>query len=77
MPTAAAVGAGCAFSPSVNWQFQHAGVEDAFSFSGQSLCMWPPPHHKQPEGGVAVGPDVAKLLAVITLRKGVLGFIIL
>jgi hypothetical protein len=25
----------------------------------------------------AVGPDVAKFLAVVTLRKGVLGFIIL
>jgi hypothetical protein len=39
--------------------------------------MWPHPHHKQlgGRGLFAVGPDVAKLLAVVTLSKGVLGFI--
>jgi hypothetical protein len=39
----------CAASPSANWQLQHVGVEETFSLSGQYLCKWMPPHHKQRE----------------------------
>jgi hypothetical protein len=35
MSAAAVVGGIC---PSASWQLQHAGVEDALPFSGQSLC---------------------------------------
>jgi hypothetical protein len=38
---------GMSLSPSANWQMQHAWVKAGFPFSGQSLCRWPPPHHKQ------------------------------
>jgi hypothetical protein len=62
-----------AFSPFPNWQLQHAGVEDVFPFSGHSLCRWPPSHNKKKERFLAVGPNVAELLAV--LRKTILSYI--
>jgi hypothetical protein len=55
---------------------QHAGVEYAFPFSGQSLCLFGAAPTPQAAGRLfAVGPDLAKILAVVALRKVVLGLI--
>jgi hypothetical protein len=47
------------------------------SFSPGSLCACGRPHTTNSGRLFAVGPDVANLLAVVTMRKGVLGLIIL
>jgi hypothetical protein len=49
-------------------QLQQFGVDSVFVFSGYSLCMWPPPHHKY-VWLLAVGLDMAKVLAVVALRE--------
>jgi hypothetical protein len=53
---------------------QYAGVKDALFLRTVSMMVAAP--ITQTAGRLfAVGPDVAKFLAVVALRKGVLGFI--
>jgi len=65
---AATVIGGVSFSLSPNLQLQQLVVNVSLTFSGLSLWMWPPPHHTHWGRFFAVGPDMAELLAVLTLR---------
>jgi hypothetical protein len=53
--------AGRGFSPSTRVQLQQLGVHSVFVFSGHSLCMWPPPHHKLQGGCLQLAQTVVAL----------------
>jgi hypothetical protein len=62
-------------SPSTNLQLLHVSINALLLFSGHSFCRWPSPHHIQRGGPLAVSPDMAELLAAVTLRETSLGFV--
>jgi hypothetical protein len=63
--------------PSFNVQLQKLGKEFPFpSFSGYSLCGYMPPHETA-WGLSAFNADMTELLAAVTLREDILGFVCL
>jgi hypothetical protein len=70
MTTATVVGRMCCFSFS-QLAVADVGVEEAFSLLRQSLCKWLSPYHAAGRL-LAIHPDMAKLLAILALLKGIL-----
>jgi hypothetical protein len=61
-------------SSSTNLQLHHVGVDAVLLFSGHSLLGVTAPAPHTTGRLLAVSPDMAELLAVVTLRETSLGF---
>jgi hypothetical protein len=56
-------------------QLQHVGIDVVLPFAVHSLCTLPFPKPHTTGKLLAVNPDMAELLAVVTLRDTSLGFV--